>query len=208
VSNDIMIEATTTTPIGTRASERGLHAVIVAVGGSIWAFFGLQGLQGWGGALPFIALAVIPIALVAVGLALRARAARMAQGASRFQAMRGRYLTIVRLEYGAIIAAIIICNLIHQQMYLMPIIALIVGIHFFALVPVLQTRSAYVKGALLVLIAILTPLALPQHAHPGGRDLLPWELLPGLATAAVLWIDSLTALISSFRMTKEAAPAA
>ena len=196
-----------TTAPGTRLYERGTHAIIVACGGAIWAFFGLQGLQGWRGWIPFAVLAPIPVLIILAGLYLRARSVALPQGESRWKRGRGGYLMIVRLEYLAILAAIILCAVFQQTVYLLPIIAVIVGLHFFALRSILPTIPAIVKGAILTLVGILTVALLPQRIAAGapiGQALILWEVFPGLMIAAVLWFDGAAAALGGFRMLRKA----
>ena len=197
-----------TTAPGTRLYERGTHAIIVACGGAIWAFFGLQGLQGWRGWMPFAVLAPIPLLIILAGLYLRTRSIALPLGESRWKRGRGGYLMIVRLEYLAIGAAIILCALLQRTVYLLPIIAVIVGVHFFALRSILPTVPAIVKGAILTLVGALTVALLPQRIVAGApmeHTLILWEVVPGLLSAAVLWFDGVSAALGGFRLLREAA---
>lgn len=134
-----------------------MHAIIIALSGGFWAFFGAQGFEGRYGSLPLLVDLIIVLALAAAGWMLVQAARQLPQaGVTRFQTRFRTYLLIVRLEYSAIILTVILGNVLQQQNPIMPIIALIVGIHFFALVNILQRIPSIIKGALLCLTAIIT----------------------------------------------------
>lgn len=180
---------------GSTVREAGVHAIIVTLGGGIWGFFGAVGLDGRYGLVPQIIDVFIVLLLVAAGWMLVQAARHLPQeGQTRFQARFRTYLQVVRIEYVAIAAAVILGNVIHQQIWIMPVIALIVGIHFFALVNILQRVPALVKGALLCLTIIITVALLPATVRFNGGEVVLWAFVPGIACAMVLWVDAVMAL--------------
>jgi hypothetical protein len=50
-----------------------------------------------------------------------------------------------------------------------------------------------VTGALIALVAIITPLAIPRDATANGAPL--WVIVPATGSAIVLWLTALVALL-------------
>ena len=94
--------------------------------------------------------------------------------------------------------------------YIPPVVALIVGLHFFALAPILRMRFDYVIGSLLCLPALVTIFLLPVYADAGapppGRVFL-WGAVVGIGSAVALWLGAVSRLrgvLNSFESFKRA----
>jgi hypothetical protein len=189
---------------GTQVSERGRHCLILSVGGAIWSIVaivsGLHMAKSW---LPVLVIVIIVGLLLAAGsLYVIRMAKRFPADVSHYQQMRGWYWRIVRIQYGAIILAVIIAIFNSPvALSLMLIIALINGLHFIALGPVLRQPygAAYIKGILLCLLAIGTWLFVPTFATIGSIHVLLWWVIPGFGTTIILWADAIPALIGILR---------
>jgi hypothetical protein len=94
---------------------------------------------------------------------------------------RGRKVfTIVNVAQAiAIFLAVQVWFNLQKPEYLAPTIAVIVGLHFFALAGPMQLPSHRIPGALLVLLAGGTIVAVPSHES--------WAVVVGLGSALILW---------------------
>jgi hypothetical protein len=81
--------------------------------------------------------------------------------------------------------------------YVPPVVALIVGLHFFALAPILRMRFDYVIGLILCLLALVTMFMLPLYANADDisqeRTFL-WGLVIGIGSAIALWLGAVSRL--------------
>jgi len=113
--------------------------------------------------------------------------------------MRRWYGLVVLLQYGFIVLTCIVCLWLvpSASKLVLIIITLINGLHFLALGPILRW-SAYAKGIILCLLAILTAVALPTSITVGGAksyQILLWFVVPGFGTTIVVWSDAILSLV-------------
>ena len=89
-----------------------------------------------------------------------------------------RFGRINGFQWGAIVAAIIVLNVIHRTGFIAPVIAIIVGIHFFPLAPLFRQPFYYATGAAGCLIGIagfvIADVALRLSAVGISFGLLLW----------------------------------
>lgn len=193
--------AATITNAGARAREAGQHAVVVGIGGGVWAFFGSLGLGGLFGSAPGVFDIIVVLALAGAGWTLtRSLEGTPAGDQTQFQTRFRSYLMIVRIEYGAIVLAVVLGAVLKQVNWIMPVVAVIVGVHFLALVNILERIPAIIKGVALIVVALVTVTVLPVSVSAGGHSLLLWALVPGAACALTLWIDGALALARGYRL--------
>ena len=133
-------------------------------------------------ALPFVIFALIGLAagyvirLPGVGIKPSARTERAIMWASIGEGV------------GLFLAANIVINL-HRPEWLLPSMALVVGLHFIPIAAADSFRPFYVLGAVLILAALAGFVA---PAPTGGE-------LAGLAAAAALWLASAVAVRRDWR---------
>lgn len=178
--------------------DLGRRALFASVGGGILVYLGAMGFQGkYGFAPPVVALA-IGVALILASQRMQGSTGGSAADDGSHTAIRSRYLLITRLEYAGFAVALVACQLLNQRIWLVPLVALISGIHYVALGPLLRSPSAYVKGVALCLIAVVVvavaPAIIPPHAAPAAQTYL-WWVLVGLIGGGVLWADALLCLV-------------
>lgn len=102
-----------------------------------------------------------------------------------------RFGWVSGLEGGAIVAAIILMNVIHRPHAIAPAIALIVGLHFFPLAGVFSAPFYYFTGAVGSAIGI-AGFFIPD---------VPLRLsFIGLAFGLLLWITSVVRLVQASRL--------
>ncbi|HZC07441.1 MAG TPA: hypothetical protein VE338_17535 [Ktedonobacterales bacterium] len=191
------------------AHDLGRRALFASVGGGVFVFLATIGFQGKYGYLPPIAAFVVAAALIFLSLVALTNADRalaadrtLATSEPRDIRIRERYLQITRLEYVGFVVALIICNLLDQMAWLMPLVAIVSGIHYLALGRVLRSVSAWAKGAILCLAAVATiaflPALYPPHASPAAQVYL-WWIVVGFIGGAVFWFDAILCLTQGLR---------
>ncbi len=192
------------------AHDLGYRALYASVGGGILVFLGAVGFQGKYGLLPPIAALVVTLALMMGSLALltnadRALAAHPSAASSprpRGPTVHERYLTITRVEYAGFFVALIACNLLGQMIWLMPLVAIISGIHYLALGRLARSVSAWAKGSLLCVLAVavvaLLPALYPAHVAASTQIYLWWVVI-GFVGGAILWFDAVYCLVRGLR---------
>ncbi|HET9111660.1 MAG TPA: hypothetical protein VFN78_12605 [Ktedonobacterales bacterium] len=191
------------------AHDLGRRALFASVGGGVFTFLATIGFQGKYGYLPPIAACIVAVALIFLSLVLLTNADRalaanpaLATSTPRDLKIRERYQLITRLEYTGFLVALVICNLLDQMVWLLPLAAIISGAHYLALGRVLRSVSAWAKGAILWLAAVATiaflPARYPPHA-PAAAQVYLWWIVVGFIGGAVFWFDAIMCLMRGLR---------
>ena len=159
---------------------------------TLWASIGIGGLQGWGELWLLIAVLLVGIGLLIGGISLF-RASRqlpnqVAEADARQWKGRGIWFGVIFTSEGILIGvASGICNAINRFDLFFPIMALIVGVHFFPLAALFEVKVHYLAGALLCLLAIITLLVVPESIKPGGQQITAQWVVLGFGAALILW---------------------
>jgi hypothetical protein len=178
-------------------------AIIFTLLGSAWAIFGVWSLGAQSGPLVATILAVFVLLLLVVSITAVRQVLRLPQDALSTE-MRERVARvkrgfgIVNMIQGIAIGITFMLGFrLQRPEYIPPVVALIVGLHFFALAPILQKRFDYIVGSLLCLLALVTMFALPVYANAGeagpGRIFL-WGAVIGIGSAMALWLGAISRL--------------
>jgi hypothetical protein len=96
---------------------------------------------------------------------------------------------ITAMEGGAILLAIVLLNALHRPQFIAPVIAIIVGLHFFPLASVFGAPLYYATGALGCAIGI-TGLLISDPAVCIG--------FVGLSFGSLLWLTVAAVLVKCF----------
>ena len=182
-----------------------------AVFGMVWAFIGLWGLQGAPGLwiwLGVVALA-LSVAFFAAGVYFIRTARRRPVGTGEQWAERGRvgaWYGLVFGTQGVLIAAVtLVCSRLSQVDLMMPLILIIVGVHFLPLAWLLRMPIHYLTGTLLVGVAVLTLVAVPARSTvAGSHQIATWWFVCGGATSVVLWFVGGWLIVLSIRLVHRA----
>jgi len=94
------------------------------------------------------------------------------------------YGIFVVLEFVAIFIAMALLNRLGVKQYVMPVIAFIVGAHFFGMVPALHSNDFWWVGGIMCLLPLATMSILPQRI---------WSATVGIGCAMILWLSALRA---------------
>jgi uncharacterized protein DUF7010 len=160
-------------------------AFVFAVFGSLWGVYGAYWfrISWWLPAIPLLIGGLMILASTKLETRVNALADEPAtRDIDRREARAGRTFVIVNIAQGiAIFIAVQVWYNLHKPEYLAPTIALIVGLHFFALARPMKLPSHWVVGGLICLVAVGTVLAVPTGY---------WGPVVGLGNAAILWVAS------------------
>lgn len=152
-------------------------AIIVASFALLWVAAGAHQLgRHW-----FVSLLSISI-LISAGIIIAAIRAPFPKHPGEFNG--AIYGIVVTLEVIAIIIAVVLLNRPGRKQYLIPVIALIVGVHFFGMVPALGANEFWWIGGALCALSLLTMLILPRKF---------WAAVVGIGCAMILWFSTLGA---------------
>lgn len=154
-----------------------IGAIIVACFAVVWVVAGARELKrSW------FVLLVIASVLISTAMILGALHVPFGKHSGGFN---GRiYGIFVTLEVIAIVIAVVLLRRLGKKQYLIPVIALIVGAHFFGMVPALHSNEFWWIGAAICVLPVLTIIALPQKT---------WAPTVGIGCALILWLSALGA---------------
>lgn len=100
-----------------------------------------------------------------------------------------QFAMIVAAEGAAIAICARACVKTHHWRFIVPLILIIVGLHFLPLAKLFKVPRYYVTGALFCVIPVATMLSIPESAHIGHA--LSWIAIPavgcGLVSLATAW---------------------
>jgi hypothetical protein len=166
--------------------------LFMAFFGTLWAGIGILGLQGWGFLLLLILSLVIGITLLIGGIMLikasRRLSNEMTEADARHSRRVGMWFGIIFGLEGALIgAASAICGATNHFDLFFPVMALIVGAHFFPLAHLFRVRIHYIAGTLLCLLAAVTLLMVPARVTLGHHQIVAWWTFVGFGAALILW---------------------
>lgn len=184
---------------------RGLSwgAFAITLFGALWSGAPASTLPtaGIGILLAFVIVVIIAAALLLGSFRLLQAANAIpidasAEGRARGNAIGKRLAIWFGVIFGSealfIAAASSILGSTGQDAFIVPIIILIVGLHFLPLAPVFNVPLYYLTGALLILASLITLIAIPQSQTVHGVAL--WVVVPATCSALILWATAATIL--------------
>lgn len=178
-------------------------AMVFTLLGSMWAMFGVWSLGSK--AEPFVAIILGLLMLLLLILSINAlrKVLRLPQDNLSAEMLERiahvkRSFAIINVAQGiAIGVAFMLGFRLQHPEYIPPAVALIVGLHFFALAPVLRVRFDYIVGSLLCLLALATVFMLPVYANAGDASpshIFLWGVVIGIGSAIALWLGAVSRL--------------
>ena len=174
-------------------SGRATGVLFFAGFGSIWLYNGISAMHRLN-PISVAAIGVIFAALfVPAGLLLRASSkvtyANEADSQHSTEAKR-TFTRVNILQWTAIVAALVLFNVLHKQEFLAAVITFIVGAHLIPLARLFCYPAHYVTGGLLMFWATLIAIMLPGEMMPS---------IGTLGTAAILLGSAAYTLASAGR---------
>jgi hypothetical protein len=137
------------------AAGRATGAMVVSGFGTLWMVAGLSLMHRLNAATLSATLIVGSMLGLTAGWLLK-RTPKRADGpeARKQQQQIGRRFGLINgIQWTACAIAVILLNVFRQTDYIAPVIAIIVGLHFFPLASLFHNRTHYVKGTAMVLWA-------------------------------------------------------
>ncbi|MFJ7953167.1 DUF7010 family protein [Lysinibacillus sp. NPDC096418] len=194
-----------------RAAVRGTASgvIFMAFFGTMWAGIGIRGLQGWGFVWLLILSLLIGILLLTGGIVLimnsKMLSNKMVEGDALRWKRKNRWFGIIfGLEGVLIAAASVICQSTNHLDLFVPVMALIVGAHFFPLANLFQVKIYYITGSLLCMFSVITLLTFPVSVTWGNHQIMAWWTSIGFSTALTLWGTGMAVWITGHRLLKSA----
>jgi hypothetical protein len=154
-----------------------IGAIILACFAVAWVAAGTHQLdRRWFGLL-FVTAMLISVAIVVA--ATRIPFGRHSAG------FDGRiYGIFVTLEAVAIICTVVLLRRLDAKQYVIPVIAFIVGVHFFGMVPALHSNLFWWVGAAMCVLSLAMMSILSQRF---------WAPVVSVGCALILWLSALRA---------------
>jgi hypothetical protein len=166
---------------------RAVGAMFFVFFGGWWLLIAYQ-LAKWHDsmALALVLAAAVTVFLAALRIVRGQRSAMLAlRKIPEGQRMRRQFIAINAVQWSAIVGAILLLPRLKLEVWIVPAIMLIVGLHFLPLARVFRYRPHYLTGAVLIVTAVLYPLA-----STGG----PSSALGSLVAGVTLWLAALWSL--------------
>ncbi|OLE52433.1 MAG: hypothetical protein AUG51_18205 [Acidobacteria bacterium 13_1_20CM_3_53_8] len=166
-------------------------------------FWALGAILSFGIYQLLFSLIVAAVSLVLAIAAVRLlRAARSLPESVSFLPVKGRAFKLaVIFEAVAIPVSVGVLSRIRRFEYILPVIALIVGLHFFAMLPTFKERRYLIAGVAICLLAVLTVLFLPQTMsiewNRGQHQFAVWSVVVGFGCTVILWLCAASGLVSA-----------
>jgi hypothetical protein len=156
----------------------GTGAIILSSFGVVWALAGARSLERRWFILCLLFSVVASASIVFAALHVR-------PGPPQTFTFNPRvYKVSVILELVFIALAVVVLRTASRKHLLLPVIALIVGLHFVGMVWALGSNLYWWTGGAMCLLALASMLALPKNA---------WAPFIGLGSAVILWLSALSA---------------
>ena len=109
----------------------------------------------------------------------------------RSKKIRNSFRIVNIMQTGLIIAAVIILQSINRSDLIVQVISVIIGLHFFALVPVFNFKFDIYIGASMIILALIVPICFPLIGIKGNQNPYIWSTFISLGNGLILWIGSI-----------------
>ncbi|MED3865073.1 DUF7010 family protein [Priestia megaterium] len=190
-----------------RAAVRGtaFGVIFMAFFGTLWAGIGIRGMQGWEFPV-FITLSLlIGVILLTSAIVLIKNSSQLTNKVIKKDGNRWRkknrwFGIIFGLEGLLIAIAAFICVSTNHLNLFVPVMALIVGAHFFPLASLFQVPIYYITGTLLCLLAIIVMLTFPVKITISDHQIMAWWVSVGFGSALILWGTGVIVCLRGFKL--------
>lgn len=163
--------------------------------GALWASIGIVGSHQLGAPWPLVLSAIVTIILLSGAISLFGKSHSMnhavtAKEKEDTKRINRKFGLIFVLEGVAIFLASVICNALDQFEVFFPVMAMIVGIHFFPLASLFKEKFYYGTGVVMCMLGIIS-LFLPINATFGNVSFIMMSTFIGFGSAVTLWVTGL-----------------
>ncbi|MGR6342417.1 DUF7010 family protein [Priestia megaterium] len=190
-----------------RAAVRGTASgvIFMAFFGTLWAEIGIRGMQGWEFLVLITLSLLIGFILFISAIALIKNSRQLTNEVIKKDGDRWRkknrwFGIIFSLEGLFIAIAAFICVSTNHLNLFVPVMALIVGAHFFPLASLFQVPIYYITGTLLCLLATIVMLTFPVKIIISDHQIMAWWVSVGFGSALILWGTGVIVCLRGFRL--------
>jgi hypothetical protein len=190
-----------------RAAVRGTASgvIFMAFFGTLWAGIGIRGMQGWAFFVLIILSLLIGVLLFIGAIALIKKSSPLSNEVIKKDREQWRkkniwFGPIFSLEGLLIAIAAFICVSTNHLNLFVPVMALIVGAHFFPLASLFQVPIYYITGTLLCLLATIVMLTFPVKIIIKDHQIMAWWGSVGFGSALILWGTGVIVCLKGFRL--------
>lgn len=190
-----------------RAAVRGTASgvIFMAFFGTLWAGIGIRGMQGWEFPVLITLSLLIGVVLFISAIALIKNSRQLTNEVIKKDGARWRkknrwFGIIFSLEGLFIAIAAFICVATNHLNLFVPVMALIVGAHFFPLASLFQVPIYYITGTLLCLLATIVMLTFPVKIIVSDHQIMAWWVSVGFGSALILWGTGVIVCLRGFRL--------
>jgi len=190
-----------------RAAVRGTASgvIFMAFFGTLWAGIGIRGMQGWEFPV-LITLSLLIGVILFIGAIVLIKNSRqltnevIKKDGDRWRKKNRWFGIIFSLEGLFIAIAAFICVSTNHLNLFVPVMALIVGAHFFPLASLFQVPIYYITGTLLCLLATIVMLTFPVKIIISNHQIMAWWVSVGFGSALILWGTGVIVCLRGFRL--------
>jgi len=190
-----------------RAAVRGTASgvIFMAFFGTLWAGIGIRGMQGFEFPVLITLSLLIGVVLFICAIALIKNSRQLTNEVIKKDGNRwrkkNRWFGIIFSLEGLLIAiADFICVSTNHLNLFVPVMALIVGAHFFPLASLFQVPIYYITGTLLCLLATIIMLTFPVKIIISDHQIMAWWVSLGFGSALILWGTGVIVCLKGFRL--------
>jgi hypothetical protein len=174
--------------------------------GALWASIGIVGSHQLGAPWPLVLSAIVTIILLSGAISLFGKSRSMnhsvtAKEKEDTKRINRKFGLVFGLEGVAIFLASVICNILNQFEVFFPVMAMIVGIHFFPLASLFKEKFYYGTGVVMCMLGIIS-LFLPINATVGDVSLIAMSTFIGFGSAVTLWVTGLRIWVTLMKRLK------
>ncbi|MFD0589334.1 DUF7010 family protein [Paenibacillus sp. GCM10027627] len=174
--------------------------------GALWAAIGIIGSRELGAPWSLVLSGIVTFILLIGAISLFGKARNMnnavtPEGREDWKKINRKFGLIFGLEGAAIFVASIICNAIDQFELFFPIMAIIVGVHFFPLAQLFREKFYHGTGVVLCILGIIT-FFLPMDVTIGDTNLIATSTFIGFGSALTLWVTGLRIWVTILKQLK------
>lgn len=175
--------------------------------GALWASIGIIGSHGLGAPWLLVLSVVVTLILLIGAISLFGKAHNMNNAfipkvSEHWKKINRKFGLIFGLEGLAIFITSVICNIINHFEVFFPIMAIIVGIHFFPLAKLFRENFYYGTGGVLCILGVITFL-LPTNVTVSNVTLIATSTFIGFGSALTLWLTGLRIWITMLKQLKQ-----
>lgn len=189
-----------------RAAVRGTASgvIFMAFFGTLWAGIGIRGMQGRGFLVLILLSLLIGVILFISAIVLIKNSSQLTnevikKNGDRWRKKNRWFGIIFSLEGLLIAIAAFICIFTNHLNLFVPVMALIVGAHFFPLASLFQVPIYYITGTLLCLLATIVMLTFPVKIIISDHQIMAWWVSVGFGSALILWGTGVIVCLRGFR---------